>query len=151
MSATLDVLDMFATRTLPRVSVQGTGAGDGWALDTDAIAGACDTLALARPVRVHVANGRGGRSNYGLHSYEDGAHVISVLRWLPAGHASRTLWHELEHARQLEHRFGCDDRAFCAAYQHAGGGRGPRGRANPFEVAARERERQAASFPLVRR
>lgn len=143
------VLDAFATRTAPVVSVVGTGAGASWQLDVGALADAHAFLGLERPLRVHVANGRGGRSNYGLHSYEHGAHVISVLRRISPAKASRVLWHELEHARQLEHDFGCDADAFCAAYQRAGGGRGPRGRQNPFEVDARASECNAEDFALV--
>lgn len=88
----------------------------GWRFDTEQVRRAIAKLALTRPVKVAMTNGRGGRARAGVHRYVDGAHVITVLRGLNAPRASWVLWHELEHARQLEHDFGCDDRAFSHAY-----------------------------------
>lgn len=109
-----------------------SGAGaHAWTYDRASIERAIAELGLARPVRIYMSNGRGGRRKSGL--YRDAReHLIGVRRSLSVREASRTLWHELEHARQEE-----------------SGERDPRGTArlrgdaywsHPDEIAARARE-----------
>lgn len=88
----------------------------GWTFDERAVAQAQARLALEQPVHLSLTNGRGGSSRGGVHRWGGEAHVITILRYLRAGRASWTLWHELAHAEQLEHQFGGDDRAFGRAY-----------------------------------
>lgn len=120
-----------------RARVNGHGVGDGWRIDEQALIRACERLGLTRPVVAHVARGRGGRSKWGHHSTnERGEHVIGVLAGASAVTASRTLWHELEHACQLEAMPGFYNREYRAetravGYEH-----------NRFEVAARRAERR---------
>jgi hypothetical protein len=122
------------------VTVNGTGVGNGWAIDQDALVHAMTRLAITRPIVVHVTNGRGGRSRGGMHwsprSETNGAHRIAVLRGLSPAEASRALWHELEHAAQYEEApdtFANDYRAETRAFGYTH---------NRFEVAARRAERR---------
>jgi hypothetical protein len=121
------------------VTVNGTGIGDGWRLDTRALERACTRLALALPIIVHVTNGRGGRRRGGMHwspARTNAGHRIAVLRWSSPEYASRALWHELEHAAQYE----AAPRTFDADYAAETRARGYRD--NRFEIGARRAERR---------
>lgn len=89
----------------------------------------------------------GGYYRRGSHRYRDGRHVITLsTRYGPAD-VSRTLWHELVHAVQLERYPEAEE--FNAAYVRAGT------RAyyetNKFEIEAREvAEEFSAALPLAR-
>lgn len=129
----------------PRAVSMGASAPAPWRVDQDALKRACERLALSRPVVVHVTRGRGGRSKRGLHRDANGAHVISVVNYVSAERASRTLWHELAHAQQLE-RLGAD--VFHRSYDRETLDRGYD--RNAFEVEARYAERRHQTwFPLV--
>lgn len=131
-----------AVRARPRVTVLPAGSANAeYALDPDAIRGACELLGLTRPVLVCFTN---STRHDGLYT-PTREHRISVHTHLSAYGASRVLWHELEHARQDE-----------------SGERDPRGTkhlmrartmdeyfAHPDEVAARAREAMADDHPLA--
>jgi hypothetical protein len=118
------------------VQTNGRCAGNGWTVDTAAVARACERLQLRCPVRVHVARGRGGASKWGHHRFENGTHTIGVLAGATAEVASRTLWHELEHAVQRE-LHGEQYHPMYRAETRAVGYK-----LNRFEVAARRAERR---------
>lgn len=115
----------------------GACASAAWAIDERALRRACERLGLQHPVVVHITRGRGGRRKSGLHRFERGEHVLSVVAGYGAVDASRTLWHELEHAAQLE-AHGRD--RFDALYRAESRANGYD--LNRFEVAARRAERR---------
>lgn len=131
-----------------RVTI-GASAPASWTVDPNALMCAIERLGLKSPVVVHTTRGRGGRRKSGLHRYEHGAHVISVVCHETREDASRVLWHELEHAcqrEQLGEQYHVDYRAETRA--HGGGHAGYM--ANRFEVAARRAERRHdVWFPLT--
>lgn len=130
--------------TRERVAVGASAPAD-WRIDADALRRACARLGLERPVTVHVTRGRGGRSKRGLHRDTNGAHVISVVNYVSAERASRTLHHELAHAAQLE-RMGAT--AFHTSYDRESRERGYH--RNAYEVEARHAEqRHETWWPLV--
>lgn len=128
-----------AVRARPRVSVQPAGSQHAsYELDVDAIRTACEQLGLTRPVVIGFS--LSARWD-GLYTPNGGAHRVSVNALGSGMAASRTLWHELEHARQ--HESGERDPA---GTTHL---RGRAYRDHPNEVAARRRESMHLILPLA--
>lgn len=128
-------VSLAATRTPAAVRV----ANEGHALDLRAIEDACAYLRLRSPVVITFTNGRGGRGKLGMHMgsrHADGSHDVRVTRGQSNEQASRTLWHELEHARQDE-----TFPNFSALYTRD---------AWTYERAAEAREQEHERWPLVR-
>lgn len=122
-------------RALPHVWVANAGPVT---IDLGSLDDARVWLGITSPVRITWTNGRGGRSKAGMHMHartDRGAHDVRVVRGQSAAEISRTLWHELEHARQSEHVAG-----FARMYAT-----NPR----PWEAQAVAREREHERWPLV--
>jgi myosin-crossreactive antigen len=112
--------------------------------DYDAIREAIFDLGIKAPV---VVKWSGARKITGSHRYHNRRHVITVssLNW--SGEASKTLWHELAHARQME-QMGNPDK-FHAEYAREGQWRSVRFDENKFEIEAREMEDRHYELPLA--
>lgn len=110
-----------------------------WSFDLDALACAANELGLTCQVVVGCVEYPRGRWG-GMYSHEQGVHRIRVRRAHTAEKASRTLWHELEHARQHEagRTAGTSSLRGQAYMQH------------PDEVDARAREAEHDRLPLAR-
>lgn len=130
----------------PVVSVGWRSPERTWTFDLDAIEQACTyELGLELPVVLTHINGR--RATDGRARFIDGCHALRVCWRLSPEQASRTLWHELKHAQQLE-RFPTPD-AFWGAYVAAGVKPHAVYLANPYEVEARAAEREHERLALV--
>jgi hypothetical protein len=111
-----------------------------------AIARAAERVGLRDPVvvtyeRVPVA---------GYYRRESGYHHILVNAELSALERDRTIYHELEHARQCEHEFGGDGDAYHEAVAEAALAAYDRwGSVCSYELSAREAERMATMAPLT--
>lgn len=77
-----------------------------------AVMDAVEFLEIDRPVVIKWA---AGLRRSGCCRYRNGTHVITVSTYLDAAKLSRTLWHELIHAVQLE-RYA-DPKDFATAYR----------------------------------
>ena len=126
-------------------------------VDQDAVAQAARMLGLRHPVRVFVR-----RYEWGLGRYIaliDGEHRIGVAADLSPGMASRVLWHEMTHARQIERLGG--QRKFDAVWREqmrglgmtpmqAARATGRRYRRAPLEREAEQYERNHRKLALAR-
>lgn len=70
-----------------------------WELDHDAVEQARQHLGLQMPVNVNLVKGETAGQYNGV---ADGAHQVNLVSWLRPESASKQLWHELAHAKQLE-------------------------------------------------
>lgn len=131
-----------------------------WLFDMEAIRQAATELGIKAPVMVGIVEAGGRtRTTFGAHRVKtrphlrlpDGVvhewhHGITVMRTCSMEQASKTLWHELMHAVQAERE---DDptRFYDTRYR-------PENwsgyKTNPFEVEARECERNAERLALVK-
>lgn len=129
--------------------------GDRWHLDHGAIREACEYFGLDWPVDIKLTGRQGGR--YGAHTIYPNrhGHFITVKRWLSAEQASRTLWHELTHAAQVERvaaRAGATaPREVATAWRASPErGKGTSYLRKPSEVEAREHEALHDTLPLTK-
>jgi hypothetical protein len=112
--------------TLPVTDVSKGGAQ----FDAGACIKAVTVLGLKASVQVKWS---AGQRRLGSHRWRDGVHVITVSTYSDAERASKTLWHELAHAHQVE-RIGWE--TYYPAYK-AYGKSGTKGyKSNPYEVEA---------------
>jgi len=126
-------------------------------VDMSAVAAAARALGLRHPVRVFIRRYTWGDGRY--IGFVDGEHRVGVASDLSARRASRTLWHELTHALQVE-RLG-DERTFWSLWwkqmrklglsrTQAARATSLRYRRAPLEAEAYRNERRHASRALTR-
>lgn len=118
-------------------------------LDAEAIEAAVRLFQLSSPVKIKWSrSGLGSNKHWGTHWFRGGMHLIHVSTYWPADEVSRTLWHELVHARQQEQYES--DREFDHAYRREQRSVGYK--RNCFEVEANEvAEIQHKTRPLARK
>jgi hypothetical protein len=120
-----------------------------WLFDLDAIRDAGIQLGIRNPISLGVveAGGRQWTTN-GTHRVEkmrlpDGSsgpvHKLTVRRTCSPRQASRTIWHELAHAKQAEDH-GDPERFYEESYSRHGVMRTRAYATNPFEIDARDHE-----------
>ena len=127
-------------------------------VDTEAIDRARKLLGIAGPVRVAIRRFTWGSGRYV--ALRNGTHHISVASDLSPRAASRTLWHELTHALQVEtlggevaftQQWWAEMDALGLSRHDAARARGRRYARAPLERAARANERRHREVRLCSR
>lgn len=124
---------MARTRQKPVLLPTSTHSQAGVSLRPSAVLQAVELLKLTKPVEIKWAQGTRTR---GRHRFRQGTHIITLSTYWDAVQVSKTLWHELIHAAQVE-RLGWEE--YCRKYRmYSGWGYSASYVVNPFEVQARK-------------
>jgi hypothetical protein len=130
----------------------------GWKISALALREAQVALELQFPVKIEILPHQGGKRGDYQPSDDGKSHRIRIKNWLDTEQASKTLWHELTHAKQTEREIQFGERTLRPAfsrmktnYEPLPGRKKGRYKHSPCEIEANNvAEMMYADMPLVR-